>query len=73
MAGNVAESATWPLNRGSSDHAVSLILSCIVSAVEAATVISLPDIQEHAFVQPSQEKIMERSVRFKSCLNSVTA
>jgi len=37
LAGNVAESVTWPLNRGSLDRAVPLVGSCIVSVVEAAT------------------------------------
>lgn len=53
MDGNVAESATWPLNRGSLDHSVPLILPCIVSVLDAVTVISVTDIQERAFAQSS--------------------
>lgn len=53
LAAVVAEAATWPSDRDNLDRGVPFILFCIVSVVEAVTVISLSDIQAHAFLETS--------------------
>lgn len=53
LAADVAEAATWPSDIGNLDRGVPFVLSCIVSVVEAVTVISLSDVQAHAFLETS--------------------